>query len=71
MAAVTTRDPVEDLRRIAFLLECTLEQSYRVNAFRNAAAALTDPSPAKTWNCSPRPADCAGSRASGSARRHG
>ncbi len=36
----TPRDPVEDLRRIAFLLERTLESSYRVKAFRTAAAAL-------------------------------
>jgi putative hydrolase len=35
-----TRDPVGDLRRIAFLLERTLESSYRVKAFRTAAAAL-------------------------------
>jgi len=34
------RDPVEDLRRIAFLLERRLESSYRVKAFRTAAAAL-------------------------------
>ncbi len=34
------RDPVGDLRRIAFLLERTLESSYRVKAFRTAAAAL-------------------------------
>ncbi len=34
------RDPVEDLRRIAFLLERSLESSYRVKAFRTAAAAL-------------------------------
>lgn len=34
------RDPVEDLRRIAFLLERVLESSYRVKAFRTAAAAL-------------------------------
>jgi putative hydrolase len=34
------RDPIEDLRRIAFLLERTLESSYRVKAFRTAAAAL-------------------------------
>jgi putative hydrolase len=37
---VTARDPVGDLRRIAFLLERTLESSYRVKAFRTAAAAL-------------------------------
>ena len=36
----TSRDPVADLRRIAFLLERTLESSYRVKAFRTAAAAL-------------------------------
>jgi putative hydrolase len=35
-----SRDPVEDLRRIAFLLERTLESTYRVKAFRTAAAAL-------------------------------
>lgn len=34
------RDPVADLRRIAFLLERTLQSSYRVKAFRGAAAAL-------------------------------
>jgi putative hydrolase len=39
------RDPVEDLRRIAFLLERTLESSYRVKAFRTAAAALAALSP--------------------------
>jgi putative hydrolase len=34
------RDPVADLRRIAFLLERSLASSYRVKAFRGAAAAL-------------------------------
>ncbi|MBK7621496.1 MAG: PHP domain-containing protein [Kineosporiaceae bacterium] len=34
------RDPVADLRRVAFLLERSLESTYRVKAFRTAAAAL-------------------------------
>jgi putative hydrolase len=35
------RDPIDDLRTIAFLLERSLESSYRVKAFRTAAAALS------------------------------
>jgi putative hydrolase len=37
---VTSRDPVADLREIAFRLERANEASYRVRAFRSAAAAI-------------------------------
>jgi putative hydrolase len=36
------RDPVADLKRIAFLLEAMQEPGYRVRAFRSAATALAE-----------------------------
>ena len=36
------RDPVEDLRAIAFAMERELGPTYRIKAFRNAAATLAD-----------------------------
>jgi putative hydrolase len=42
---MTERSPIEDLRAIAFCLERALEPSYRVKAFRTAAATLDGLSP--------------------------
>ena len=39
------RDPVADLRRIAFLLEAAQEPGFRIRAFRSAAGTLTDLAP--------------------------
>ena len=41
------RDPIADLKRIAFLLEAMQEPGYRVRAFRSAASALADLAPAE------------------------
>jgi putative hydrolase len=41
-AVPAARDPVDDLREIAFRLERALEPTYRVKAFRTAAGVLDD-----------------------------
>jgi putative hydrolase len=44
---MASRDPVADLRRIAFLLEAAHEATFRVKAFRSAAAVLGALDPAE------------------------
>ena len=39
------RDPIADLKRIAFLLEAMREPGYRIRAFRSAATALAGLTP--------------------------
>ncbi len=41
-------DPVKALKQVAFHLERAGEPTYRVQAFRNAAAVLADLAPAKS-----------------------
>jgi len=57
------RDPVADLKRIAFLLEAMQEPSYRVRVFRSAAATLARVARRRSPSV-PRAAGCVSFRAS-------
>ena len=50
------RDPIADLRRIAFLLERANEATYRVKAFRSAADHPRRPARRPRWRSGPTPA---------------
>ena len=54
-------EPVEALRRIAYLLERTHEPTYRVRAFRNAADIVGGSAPA-SWPTAAETAGCSASR---------
>lgn len=50
-------EPVDALRRIAFLLERSRAGTYRVQAFRNAVDTVIA-TPARNWTDEPTPAHC-------------